>query len=490
MKRQFSYALRREDEGLRRLSLERIDEGRWRLLDSDQTRASHPGAVVLPGSIVQTGIAKLPRLRGGEMLRALKAWAARESEIPLDDLAISWRILDENESGREGKVDVFYAHCSQKLVDETLADCEKHGLRPEILLPDFLVIDQLLRTVRPEIAGLDAWSFVHLGEHVSFICVATPRALLLHRTVPMDSAQCVGVDEHVERLVTGIQRSIHRVRQSKANLAIEALFLSGEEDLLAPLAEKLRSSQEAEVSVWRIADLIESEAAPFAPEAMIPAAAALLASMGAANFNLLPERRKGLPDARTVRRLSVAAAVLAAMLVPLAVGGSLLAERRSSRQVETMKAELETMKPAIAEAEAIDLRWRSALERERVVAEQGRETEGLELVLADLALRTPAQIRLKNLKVLHHGDAAILQIGGESRDDKHADAQEAFLAFVASLEDSELLSRGELPGQLRIEEIESEEGEGEVPMESIRRKQVVFSLEYRITRTETQGSRS
>ncbi len=505
MKRRTSYGILREENGLAWMSVEsakdgnRRLEGRGLIPDSAESSrspetgfpgSSQPGIGVIPGDWVKTHVTRLPQLRGTEMLRALKAWVAREDGVQVEDLALAWRILDDEGQDRQGEVSVYLAHASREKVDEAMSAFESRGLRPRVLLPDYLVIDQYIRAMLPEVADLKAWSFVHLDGNDSFLCVATSRSLLLHRSLPKDLSQGADEAEYIERLATEILRSVHRARQSQSNLVIESVFLSGDERLSELLATELRSSQPARVSIWKIADGIESGDSPLGANATIPAAAALVASLDVSGLNLLPKRRKGIQNPRTIRRVAIAAASLAAILLPLAVGGSLFAERQSIKRMEQARRSLEDLQPVITEAEATDRRWRGTVEREDVIGNYSIGADGLERVLADLALRTPVQIRLDELKILLRGEEIVLQVSGESSDDKHADAQEAFLVFVASLDDSKFLSRTEEPGKLTISEVVEDDEVDEEESSRVTRKRVVFSLEYEIEDGKSRGGRS
>jgi len=421
------------------------------------------------------------------MRRAVKGWAAREGGARLDDLSLAWRVLDEPEGLRRDGVEVFMAHASKQKVDDAMAEFESCGSRPRLLLPGYLVLDRYIRALHPAVEGLKAWSFIHLDEDGGFLCVSTNRCLLLHRSLPRDLSGGAEEDAYADRLATEVLRSVQRSRQSQANLEIGAILISGDRRVGERLASALAAAQKADISTWSIADLVEIDDPSSEGDLTIPVAAAVVASLESWDFNLLPKRRKGSLSTAATRRIAIAAAVMAGILLPLAVGGGLVARKRSLQRLRRARADMEALQPSIDSARRADRIWRGVVDRERVISEHERAGGGLERVLSDLALRTPAQVRLENLKVLRRGGKTLLQLSGESRDDKHADAQKAVLDFVASLDESKYLERSRQTEKLTIGETGGD-GTWESEGDSLMAKKVLFSLEFRIDLGESEGS--
>ncbi len=503
MKQRNSYGLWRDRQGLSWAEVKPLGEGRWSLLASGRLEGPEPSLAggtrvlgLMPGSLVQLGHPQLPRLRGREMERALAVWAAREGDARLDDVALAWRPMGSQDGSGGGTSSVLLAHCRQSKVAEFQEALAASGVDAETLLPDYLIFDLLLRSAENGVGEESAWSFIHLAEEESFVGIATREGPILHRSLP-NSARGEVMSAHVERLSTEILRSVHRARQSKANLSIDTFFLEGDEILGEALAAKLGESQTAQIRSWSPSELLEDGGEGLEPQAIMPVAAAIAASLGLGGMNLIPRKRKGLLSPKTLKRIASVAAILMGVLVPLAVLGGLAAERRAGDRLERLNAALEEAGPLLEEAERTGLLWRTAQERERVTAAHDLGAVGLELVLADLALRTPESIRLETLRVVEREGRRILQISGVSADDFNERAQQSFLAFTSSLEESELLLRGDLPSRISIEELDpsfleedfEEEDEFEVSdpeseeaMPSVKpaRKRVVFSLEYEI----------
>ncbi len=516
MKQRRSYGLWQGEHGLSWAEVNFLGDGRWELISKGRLEAAGERMPVaaarssitgmVPGSRVQLGQPKLPRLRGREMERALAVWAARESDTEISDLAAAWRSYEVEGDSTADRNGVLLAHCSRNWMQEFTQPWLTRGAEVEVLLPDYLIFDQVLRAARPDIAEMQAWCFVHLAQEESFVSIATREALLFHRSLPNDASGELNPG-HVERLATEILRSVHRARQSKANLSIDAFFLEGDGGLGELLASKLKESQSASIRSFALEDLLDDSTAELDPGLCMAVAAAMATNLDLGGMNLLPRRRKGILAPKAVKRIGAAAAVLAGVLLPLAVVGGLVSERRSGSRLESMSAAIEELLPVITEAEHTGRLWRITLERERVSAGHDLGAAGLELVLADLALRTPDQIRLETLRVIEREDRRILQVSGVSTDEFNEQAQKAFLAFTASLDESGYLQRGDLPSRISIEELdphlfddaydeessdqydeEAGEGSEKALVEQSIRKRVVFSLEYEIARDDgTKG---
>ncbi|HRX51941.1 MAG TPA: hypothetical protein P5571_11290 [Candidatus Krumholzibacteria bacterium] len=479
-----TYGMRICDLGLCWLALERRDRLAWRLTERDRvpvevleskrlirglSKTLRKGAGVLPGSAVKTAVVRLPRLRGKELRAAALGWVAREEKLPAERLAVTWRVLDDAEAGAE-TLNVFLAYALRDVVDAAMAQFGRVELEPELLLPDFMILDQCLRTLRPELNELSAWALVHLDQRDSFIGITMNGSPLLHRALPKDLSDGAEPEAYVGRLATEIHRSLSFARQTEQSPNIGGIFVSGDPALTDLLAAELRDSQPVPVTPWSLDAWVDTGGEVLPPRATVPMAAAILTSLKERPYNLLPERSAFyVPPARRMR-LAVGATAAVAAALPLLTAGALLQETMSERRVESARRQLEMCRPAIDAAMDADRRYRLSLAREDVIATHGRHA-GLEQVLLDVARRTPPQISFESLELVPRGDGLVLQLVGESADDRHAVAQQAFLDFVAALDACERLDRTPLPGRLVIDEVDAEHGV---------RKRVDFSLEYRV----------
>ena len=155
MKRRASYGLWQIESGLVWASVLPLGDGRWQLEawdmvnenggDSSLPNHSQAGLATLPGCMVKSGIAQLPRLRGKDLLRALAGWAVRENGAKLDDLVMTWQELEGRAEVARDRMEIFLAHASQQKMDESMAGFANRGLKPTTVLPDYMVLDQLLR---------------------------------------------------------------------------------------------------------------------------------------------------------------------------------------------------------------------------------------------------------------------------------------------------------------------------------------------------------
>ncbi len=484
MKKKVAYGLKLDGENLSWLSVERQDQERWRLEGHGQVAldaVAMPIAVdgfpgpqqlgmgILPGTKVKTAISRLPRFRGKAMDRAVKGWAACEENVQADELALTWSVIEDAQESKNDMVNVFMAYTAQSTIDESMATFERAGLEPNVMLPDFMILDQYLRSTWPELVDLQAWSTVHLDKSGSFVSIASDQSLLMHRALPQDHSNGADDTDYVQRLATEISRSLSFARQTEQNPGIGNIFISGETHLVDLLSAELQSSQHLPVTPWSVTDLFETDSSALGTETLVPLAGAVLSALGDSRFNLLPTARRSLLSACARRRLSRGMAATMAIAVPAFVVMSLAAEHKSAGRLEQARARWDAVAPAIEAATEADQQLRLALEREKVIADHTAGADGLEDLLVDLAVSTPPQIRFESLKIVRNGDSTILQLSGVSTDDQNAGAQQAFLSFVATLDESESLVRTKQPGKLTIGEVKKDESQS---------KRVIFSLEY------------
>jgi len=472
------------DLGLCWLALERTGADAWRLTERDRVPAEvvaskrlirglpkslRKGAGVLPGGVVKTAVTRLPRFRGKELRAAVLGWAAREEGVPVEELAVTWRVLDA--AGKEQEtVEVFLAYARQADVDEAMGSFARVGLTPELLLPDFMVLDRFLRTMQPELEQLSAWAVVHLDQHDSFIGITMNGCPLLHRALPRDLSGGDEPQAYVGRLLTEIHRSLSFARQTEQSPQIGAIYVGGDPALTGLLAAELREAQTVPVTEWSLDAWVDAGDEALPPRAVVATAAAILASFRERPYNLLPQPGSLALAPRTRRRLALGAAAAVAAALPLLTAGALVAEHLNARRVETAQRLLERYRPAIEAAVEADRRYRLSLAREEVIASHTPAVD-LEQVLLDVARRTPPQITFATMNLVPSGEGMVLQLVGESSDASHGVAQQAFLDFVAALDGSGRLSRTERPGRLVIDEVV---GDNQA------RKRVDFSLEYRV----------
>ncbi len=492
-RKDLSYALAAMDGGYRAVAVRPVGEARWRV-EHWERGASAPlpagwvrelnasdGRVawLLAEDDVTCAMTPLPRLNRRELNRAVAGWVARKEGGQPADWSLSWRQLGAAREG-DGRQNFYLAYAAKSVTDRESAAAAKLAVRPGLMLPPSLLLDQLFRRAGRDLDALKVWNLVFIGEHASILCVANRECLLLSRTLPRDVAAAVSDAEYLERLVVEVDRSGFFARQAEGVANVDRIVVCGEAGLAADLVAKLGADSATPVEHWPLTEIIDPrQHRPTATEQLLLAAAALAGET--VDYNLAPARERRWLDAQSRRRVMLAVGTAAAALVPILSAGALVTSRVQQHYLEEARTRLAVASEHAESAAAIYERQRVLRAREEHLERFGAERPDLAAVLLHLAAVTPPQVRYRDLQIIAGQDRIRLHLTAESTAATVTEAQQAFLKFHGALGASAILrSLGE-PRQLQITE---QDQAGQV------HKAVLFSLDFELARAATTGVRS
>jgi hypothetical protein len=423
-------------------------------------------AALVPATDVDCTVTTLPRLTGRELARAATGWVARKEGGTPEDWRVCWQALPAERPDASTQ-DVFLAYAPRPSVQAVQARAHAVGARPGIMLPPSLVLDQFFRLAGPDREGLRVWNLVFLGQEQSFLCVASERCLLLSRPLPRGATAGADKAEHLDRLVTEVERSVFFARQSAGTPTVDRLVVCGEPELAAQLVTRLQEGEHPAVR-WDLGAVLDPGDHDLTADDQLLVAAAVLAA-GRPTVNLAPPRRRQLLGAGGRRRLQLALATAAVAAVPVITGGSLLTDRVQERYLEDAQARLGRATERAEEAATYYARQRVLQRRQDILTSYVQERPDLAGVLRRIARLTPPEIRYRDLQVARRAGGLRLFLTGESAAASLAAAQRAFMTFHADLARApQLEPRGE-PRQLEIRDVD---GQGRP------RRAVHFALDF------------
>jgi Tfp pilus assembly protein PilN len=481
------YSLCFKNDGLTAMSVSRLEHGRWRIDDLDQSRAAGRASsslarelgrkperltMMMPGNSVRTSLVSLPKLKKKEMNLAAAGWVAREEASTKDEWCVSWRQRKEGDrEDQKNRKDVFLLYAPKEDVDKQMAGADAWGTTPTRLLPDYMILDQMFRRYHAEAASLEAWNIVFVGQEDHFLSVSTQASLLLTRPLSGDLSDGADAGEYLERLATEVDRSIFFARQTEYSPVIQRIIVCGDPDLARGLIEKLGKETTVSAEYWDVAECFEWEGRKLDSRLVLPAMAAAL-DIHNLSFNLLPESSRNFLGPLVRRRLALAVSTAAVAVVPILMAGGFVTANIQDRYLQRARLQLEQASTRADAAAEIYKAQRVLAAREQHITHFVASEQNYAGVLLHLAGLTPEQVIFKDLRLKESSDGRlVLFLSGESNSDTVASAQQSFLTFQKALKSSNLLAAAGEPRKLVISS-KTDRGEDI--------KKVEFSMEYRV----------
>lgn len=438
----------------------------------DLKRAGDQVGWLLSEDDVTCAMTPLPRLRRRELSRACSGWVARKEGGQPADWIVSWRQLAAGRTP-DGRQNVYLAYAPREVISRHLNNAASLQIRPGLLLPPSLVLDQLFRRAGPDRESLKLWNLVFIGERTSIICVADRECLLLSRTLPRDLEAAIDDGEYLDRLVTEVDRSVFFARQTEGAAGVDRVVICGDPALAPRLAERLAEASGLTAVHWPLTEVIDpAGTTPTVDEQLLLAAAALAATGADYNLALIGGRRWLNPERR--RRLTIAAGAAAVALVPILTVGALVTARVQDRYLSDARQRLVSATERAEAAAIIYERQHLLRAREQHLERFSTDRPDLAAALINLAAITPPQVRYRDLQVIDRADRVLLHLTAESTATSVTEAQRAFMTFHDALQASGFLQPLGEPRQLMIAE---QEQDGSA------RKAVFFSLDYELLAT-------
>ncbi len=271
-------------------------------LTSDITKATghKNSAVVIVVNSPKTTAKRvvLPAMPRGELKDAIELDAKTYFPFSIEDAAIDFEITgDVIEKGIK-KSEVLVSVCPNSAINEALAFCDKHGLKPAQIIANSAALKNLLRSMKTENSGSTA--FLDIGAQFSELVIFNGKSIWLVRKLPVsgksftegmggvlvsdlgrveltvDEAERIKRDiglpqdgaskdlienkiSHsqlfsmlrpvAERLANEIERSFDYYREDTGGLKVERLTLFGGGGLLKGLDKFLRESLDVDVEI-------------------------------------------------------------------------------------------------------------------------------------------------------------------------------------------------------------------------------------------------
>jgi len=481
------YAIWRDDDRNLALAVQQTADERWRVTNWQETPA-HRGfagdlardlgrrgsqtAAILGGPEVTCTVTQLPLLRRRELTRAVTGWVARKEGGTPADWQVAWQPLAPRDRAVAEQQDVFLAYASQQAITEAVARGAAVGVRPGVMLPPQLVLDQFFRLAGPGREDLRVWNLVFVGDRFSFLCVANRASLLLSRPLPRDLSAGADPEEYLDRLVTEVERSVFFARQSEGSPQVDRVMVCGQPAIASALVARLQEAEEP-AEAWDLATVLDPGAFPVTVDDYLLVAAAALAGQGVA-LNLAPAASRQLLGPVARRRTVLATTAAAAAVVPLLMIGGLVTARVQDSYLEAATARLEEATVQAETAAQVYARERLLRAREDYLAAYLSDRRDLDGVLRHIAGLTPPQVRYRDLQLVKRASHVHLYLVGESTAASVTEAQRAFMTFHAALgEAPQLRAIGE-PRELEI--LDRDDAGNQ-------RKTVRFALDYELVAT-------
>lgn len=490
MKQKRGYSVHGTGQSRLVVEVGREAKGRWtigrfeRLADGAaptqalaRAMAGAPGSVawMLDDTEARTTVFGLPPLKGRALERAAAGMVARAEGGGADDWVLGCQVLGARATAQAGAEagrlqDVFVLHAARGIVDGHLASAAAWGVRPGLMLPSHVVLDQLFRCYGPGAGEHEAWNLVFIGAEASYLCISTREHLLLTRRLPQDLSHGADPDEYLGRLATEVERSIFFARQTERSPQVEHIVVCGDHAMAPRLVERLQLQGLAPSSYWEIENLFVWGSAAPGPDDLPAVAAALLAAEGVP-LNLLGHQSRGAVSAAARRRALVGAGAVGLATVPLLLVGGLLTARVQGQYLDRARVRLGEAQELAARAEEAYRLQRVLMARENRITGFQSARPDLESVLRRVAVLAPPTVTFKSLRLEKGEDGAShLHIDGESAAASGAEAQAGFVAFLEALRACDFAIVDGEPRRMHIKPVESRAGD----------ERTIFSLDLRL----------
>lgn len=471
--------VRREGRGRWTVAqLERVPEGKSPTGSLGRTMGHEAGSVawLLDDTEARTSVVSLPSLKGRALQRAAQGIVARaEGGVP-ETWAVSCQVLGPTRragTAAEGPKlhDVFILQAARSVVDAKLAEATSWGVQPGLMLPAHLAMDELYRRHGPERDEHESWNLVFIGREVSFLCISTRDHLLMTRRLPQDLSGGADPEEYLGRIATEIERSIYFAKQTENSPHVERIIVCGDHEVAPRVVARLGQQDLAPAIFWEIESLfVWGETTPQVDD-LLAVAGAVLACEGSPHSLCTQHRHRAFSTAAR-RRLVIGAGAFGVTAVPLLLIGGLMASRIQTEYLEKTRGRLLETQARAEQAEEIYRAQRILLARENRIATFTAARPDLESVLHQLAALTPPTVVFKSMHVQEADSGVfVLQLEGESPADRGADAQSAFVDFLAALRGCDFATMEGEPRRMHIRPDDV----------NVTGERTLFSLDLRLT---------
>jgi Tfp pilus assembly protein PilN len=459
---------------------ERVPAGATPSIGLGRTLAREGGAVawLLDDTEARTSVMALPPLKGRALQRAALGLVARADGGGPESWNVGCEVLGPTRrigpAGDGPKLqDVFIVQASRPVVDEHLAEATRWGVRPGLMLPAHLMLDQLYRRHGPEGGDHSAWNLVFIGRDTSYLSISTRHSVLLTRRLPQDLSHGADPEEYLGRMATEIERSIFFARQTEHSPQVERIIVCGDHEMAPRVVERLQQQGLAPSLYWEIESLFVWGSAAPQPDDLPVVAGALLASEGMP-CNLLTTQAHRALSAASRRRALVGVGAVGAAAVPLLLVGGLMTARIQGEYLDKANGRLREAQSRAAQAEEVYRAQRVLMARENRIAQFTAARPDLESVLRQVAVLTPPSVVFKSMRLKESEPGSfVLHLEGESAAASGADAQGGFVALLEALRACDFAVIDGEPRRMHMKPGESRAG-GE---------RTVFSLDLRLKQT-------
>jgi type IV pilus assembly protein PilM len=111
--------------------------------------------VCLPESQIYTRILEMPSLSESELSSAISWEAEQYIPVSLEEVNLSWEVLDKGKTNTAGKMLVFLVAAPKNLIDNQLKLLDKIGLEPVAIETNNIVLARALTAPEAVVLGLD-----------------------------------------------------------------------------------------------------------------------------------------------------------------------------------------------------------------------------------------------------------------------------------------------------------------------------------------------
>ena len=478
MKSKRGFSVHRQGQVQVAVEVRREGRGRWSVVQLERVRDGEavPGSLgralaresasvawLVPDTEAKSTVATLPPMKGCALKRAAQGLAARSDGGVAESWAVSCHAMGPTHrpgAGNDGLKlqDVFILQAARSFIDEQMAEALRWGLEPGLVLPTDVVLDLLYRRYGPEREDLAAWNLVFIGKEASFLCISTREHLLMTRRLPQDLSNGTDPEEYLGRIATEIERSIFFARQTEASPHVERIIICGDHEAAPRIVERLHQQGLAPSVYWDISSVVVwGDNVPQVDD-LLAVAGALVAADGSPHN--LGARHRHRPLSPVMRRRSlIGAGAVAVAAVPLLLAGGLMTSRIQAEYLEKSKDRLREVQARATQAEEIYRSQRVLLARENRIALYTAARPDLESILRQLAVLAPPTVVFKTIRLqADETGNPVLHLEGESPAELGADAQGAFVDFLAALRECEFVSLQGEPQRMHIRPDDDEQG--------------------------------
>ena len=406
---------------------------------------------LMPNDLAEPTLLKLPPLKGKELARAVTGTIDRQEKTEPGETFLSWQALaSDSDAGGDPASQVFVLHARQEDIDGQMDHHLARTMRPQRLLPGYMVLDQFFRFTRCDPLEDNTWTLVYLGKQENFLVVGNHGSVILTRPLPFDLNEDAPGDQYIERLATEVERSGFFVKQGELGQGMDRTLVAGDPELAPALVKNLNERSGVPAEFWDISRSFQWGEGPVPSSAYIPLMAAAMARRPS-EYNLLPATKRKLFGPQARRRAMVAAGTLGTSLLPVLIIGSAVTARVQESYLQNAQARLEEARGEAARAAEAYKQQRLLKNREELLNRFHLEQPDLEGILVQVGTMAPREILLHNLKINQDDlGKTRLTIVGQSEARRSSEAQAAFIRFQKALDSAPFLEKYTEPLQLEI----------------------------------------